>query len=74
MNIMSPTPVEERLIRMETHLEYIAKHLSESGDRFLRYEERLNKLEAQQTKWQGALMAITGLYTITAFVLNYMKG
>lgn len=70
---MSTTPVEERLIRMETHLEYIAKHLSESGDRFLRYEERLQKLETQQTKWQGALMGLTAVYTMAAFLLNYFK-
>lgn len=74
------TSVEERLIRMETHLEYIAKHIGEQAERFARYddnmqrlEEKITRLEIQQNRWQAGLIAITGVYTVIMGLLNYAK-
>jgi len=65
--------VESQLAEINTHLLYIAKRLDEGNAKFSALEARITQLEQEQTKWKGVLMAISGLYAVLVFVLNYMK-
>lgn len=65
--------VESQLAEINTHLLYIAKRLDEGNAKFSALEARITQLEQEQTKWKGVLMAISALYAVLVFVLNYMK-
>ena len=65
--------VETQLAEINTHLIYIAKRLDEGNAKFAALEARITQLEQEQTKWKGVLMAISALYAVLVFILNYMK-
>jgi hypothetical protein len=65
--------VETQLAEINTHLTYIAKRLDEGNAKFASLEARISQLEQEQTKWKGVLMAISALYGVLVFILNYMK-
>jgi septal ring factor EnvC (AmiA/AmiB activator) len=65
--------VESQLAEISTHLIYISKRLDEGNAKFQSLETRITQLEQEQTKWKGAMMAISALYAVLVLILNYMK-
>lgn len=65
--------VESQLAEINTHLVYIAKRLDEGNAKFASLESRITELEKEHTKWKGAMLALSALYGVLVFVLNYMK-
>ena len=65
--------VASQLAEINSHLTYIATRLDEGNAKFQSLEARITQLEQEQTKRKGVMMAISALYAVLVFILNYMK-
>ena len=65
-----PIDTAERLVRLETKLDFIIKSLEDTAPRHKVLEERISSLEKFVNRAVGALIAINILITVFAYKLK----